>query len=282
MLYGPDSPRPPRGSTAWGAAQFYRLLDEEERAAARERPLANGERSTPWLAAMASLGLSTRAGGGRFPASAPPQDPSVVTVFDPGTTQPDFDLLISRSAGRVSAVVAAYIQIAITLTYLLTRTATTRDEWEALQRKREAAEFAYRRLTHMMAARFSREELERIREDSGVDFDLVDRALRAPAAAAAAEESRPAQESEQGWAADPAWISLFARDIPEDDDYCQRRWGEELSRCGRWKPHWARRGCAQRAGDRFGLCRRNGGAPDPREPDEWSEKDMERWYNPYR
>jgi hypothetical protein len=38
MVYPLARPMPPHGSTAWGAAQIYRLLDEEERVAA-ERPM---------------------------------------------------------------------------------------------------------------------------------------------------------------------------------------------------------------------------------------------------
>lgn len=45
MTFGATPPRPPRGSTDWGARQFYRLLDEEERIAAeRERLRALGWR----------------------------------------------------------------------------------------------------------------------------------------------------------------------------------------------------------------------------------------------
>lgn len=279
MVYRFEQPMPPRGSTAWGATQIYRLLDVEERAADREQRFANGERSTRGPEAMTSVGLPTRAGGGRLLAFAPPSNSNVLPVLDPTTAGSDFDLLVGRSPGRASAIVAAYIQIAITLTLLLTRTASTPEERKALQRKTEAAEFAYRRLTHMMAAQFSRDELARIQADSGVDFELIEGALHASTAdPAPIEEHQPAQD----WAADPAWLPLLGRDILEDDDYCQRRWEAELFRCGRWKQDWARRGCRDRAGHRHNLCRGNGGTPHPLEPDEWSEKDMERWYNPYR
>lgn len=43
MVYWSGRPQPPRGSTEWGARQFYRLLDHEERIAAeRERLIAMG------------------------------------------------------------------------------------------------------------------------------------------------------------------------------------------------------------------------------------------------
>lgn len=45
MVYRLVQPTPTCGSTAWGAAQTHRLLDEEERAAAeRRRLLATGWR----------------------------------------------------------------------------------------------------------------------------------------------------------------------------------------------------------------------------------------------
>jgi hypothetical protein len=78
------------------------------------------------------------------------------------------------------------------------------------------------------------------------------------------------------------WIPFSSRDIPEDDDYCFRRWEAEQKRCLRWPRGEPRGGCLRRAAIRHDLCFRNGGRPDPDEPDEWSEADMERWYNPNR
>lgn len=54
MVYRLERPLPPRGSTAWGAAQIYRLLDEEERAAAERAQLrAMGRLPTPEFGTVA-------------------------------------------------------------------------------------------------------------------------------------------------------------------------------------------------------------------------------------
>lgn len=336
MVYRSVRPEPPRGSTEWGARQFYRLLDDEERIAAeRKRLLAMGWRPRAAMSPPSSqrsiedpavgderdayadlierdqafrlaldgdarrrigathLGptskesplpaqaLPTQVGGGRLSITIPARSPNIVPVFDPAPIAPTFDPLVSRSPGRISSIVAAYIQAALALTALLTRTATTREEWEALQRKREAAEFAYRRLTHIMAAQFSKDEFERIKADSGVDFDVVDRASPAQTTASTPEEGH--QTGDDWIAAIRPWIPSVARDMPEDEDedYCFRRWQAERRRCGRWPLKWYN-GCLERANNRHRLCVGNGGVPHPKEPDEWSEKDMETWYNPDR
>lgn len=89
----------------------------------------------------------------------------------------------------------------------------------------------------------------------------------------------------------PSWLGALAPllglapllrgDTPEEDDYCYRRWQEELSRCSRWPEKWLH-GCRGRANARHNMCVRNGGRPDPGEPAEWGEEDMEVWYNPDR
>jgi len=89
----------------------------------------------------------------------------------------------------------------------------------------------------------------------------------------------------------PSWLGglgavlglapFLSGDTPEEDDYCYRRWQEELARCSRWPKKWVH-GCHERANDRYGLCVSNGGTPRPDEPAEWGEKDMEVWYNPDR
>lgn len=65
------------------------------------------------------------------------------------------------------------------------------------------------------------------------------------------------------------------------DDLCDYRLGNELNRCRRWGKKWWG-GCKDRAMTRYVMCLENGGIPDPNEPDEWSEDDMEEWYNPDR
>jgi hypothetical protein len=72
----------------------------------------------------------------------------------------------------------------------------------------------------------------------------------------------------------------------DNDDYCGKRMAEETGRC------WARKddyvhpdylyGCLDRAKDRWRMCRRNGGKPDPSEPPEWGPADEETWRNFYR
>ena len=58
-------------------------------------------------------------------------------------------------------------------------------------------------------------------------------------------------------------------------------WGREIARCEIWRgrgpkgdPDRWYRACSDRARDRFTLCIKNGGKPDPNEPDEWSERDL--------
>jgi hypothetical protein len=224
------------------------------------------------------------AGGGRFATAIPPSRPNLIPAFaeTPNTQDELFDPIIRRSGGGRGSLVAAFIAIALTLSHLMFQSPRTREEQHALNKKIEAAQFAYRRLTHQMAAQFSREELERIKAESGVNFDIIERELPAPPANSDLEEGRQS-EADDGGAAIRPWIPFISRDIPEDDDYCLRRWEAEQRRCLRWpQKNGTRRKCLRRASYRHDLCFRNGGKPDPNEPDEWSESDMEDWYNPDR
>lgn len=60
------------------------------------------------------------------------------------------------------------------------------------------------------------------------------------------------------------------------DDFCQNRWEAEYNKCDRWwrldDPADAVRACQARANDRFTLCVKNGGEPDPLEPSEWDPR----------
>jgi RHS repeat-associated protein len=70
----------------------------------------------------------------------------------------------------------------------------------------------------------------------------------------------------------------IARETPdEDDNFCQSRWGAESARCSKWssKGTWVVAACRERARYRFLLCFRNGGKPNPEEPPEWSEADLQ-------
>jgi hypothetical protein len=62
---------------------------------------------------------------------------------------------------------------------------------------------------------------------------------------------------------------------PRDDEFCYRRWQQEVSDCAAWSGLGYRvvRACEDRAADRHNLCVRNGGLPDPLEPPP---------YNPFR
>ena len=58
----------------------------------------------------------------------------------------------------------------------------------------------------------------------------------------------------------------------DDDDFCFRRWEKEDTNCKLWSFLGPRavNACKERASDRRTLCIRNGGRPDPEEPDEWT------------
>jgi hypothetical protein len=64
----------------------------------------------------------------------------------------------------------------------------------------------------------------------------------------------------------------------EDDDYCYDRWDKEVARCDQFRPFGFRyyKACTDRARDRHNLCKRNGGRPDPNEPDEYTFNDIPR------
>jgi hypothetical protein len=70
------------------------------------------------------------------------------------------------------------------------------------------------------------------------------------------------------------------------NDACYDRYEEEIRRCeqSRWQvahPDYTH-GCKERARDRYNLCIRNGGTPNPDEPPEWTpgpDKDEETWRN---
>lgn len=67
----------------------------------------------------------------------------------------------------------------------------------------------------------------------------------------------------------------------EATDECFRRYDEEVGRCSVWHGRGPRddpdrwyRACKARAADRYRLCTRNKGQPDPEEPGEWSQDDI--------
>lgn len=63
----------------------------------------------------------------------------------------------------------------------------------------------------------------------------------------------------------------------DDDDFCYDREDQERKRCSNWESYkdWgAVQGCLQRAAIRRDMCVRNGGAPHPDEPPEWSTDDI--------
>ncbi len=63
-----------------------------------------------------------------------------------------------------------------------------------------------------------------------------------------------------------------------DDDYCSDRWDKEVARCEQFRPFGYRyyKACTDRARDRHNLCVRNGGKPDPNEPDQYDWNDIPR------
>lgn len=63
-----------------------------------------------------------------------------------------------------------------------------------------------------------------------------------------------------------------------DDDYCYDRWDKEVARCEQFRPFGFRyyKACTDRARDRHNLCIRNGGRPDPNEPDQYTWNDLPR------
>lgn len=67
-------------------------------------------------------------------------------------------------------------------------------------------------------------------------------------------------------------------DENENEDYCYNRWEKEDARCGQFLPFGVRyyRACKDRASARRDLCIRNGGRPDPNEPDEYDWRDIPR------
>jgi hypothetical protein len=62
------------------------------------------------------------------------------------------------------------------------------------------------------------------------------------------------------------------------DDYCHDRWEKELEYCEQFRPFGYRyyKGCTDRARYRHNLCVRNGGKPDPNEPDPYGWNDIPR------
>jgi len=63
----------------------------------------------------------------------------------------------------------------------------------------------------------------------------------------------------------------------EEED-CYDRWEKEDGRCEQFRPFGMPyfKGCKDRASDRRNLCIRNGGRPDPNEPDEYTWNDIPR------
>ncbi len=63
-----------------------------------------------------------------------------------------------------------------------------------------------------------------------------------------------------------------------DNDYCHDRWEKEVARCEEFRPFGYRyyKACNDRASDRRNLCIRNGGTPDPNEPDQYTWNDLPR------
>lgn len=84
---------PPRGSTDWGARQFYRLLDDEERIAAeRERLLAMGRRapqsnSRPQAQTSSLDQLSQGARSNAYTGIGPRRGPSATAPSSPAIRQ---------------------------------------------------------------------------------------------------------------------------------------------------------------------------------------------------
>ncbi|HEY7609669.1 MAG TPA: RHS repeat-associated core domain-containing protein [Alphaproteobacteria bacterium] len=64
--------------------------------------------------------------------------------------------------------------------------------------------------------------------------------------------------------------------VDDDDEFCRARWGNERQRCRKWSKYGYRwvAACESRADNRYRLCLRNNGRPDPEEPPEWSEADL--------
>ena len=78
-----------------------------------------------------------------------------------------------------------------------------------------------------------------------------------------------------------AWRRLFGgvrSESADAENKCLDRWEKEHARCTIFRP-WGYRyqlACEARANDRLKLCYRNGGNPDPNEPEEYDWKDIPR------
>jgi len=282
MVYGSGWAQPPRGSTEWGARQFSRLLDEEERIAAeRQRLLAMGwrppelsfgdEAPLPHERQFILAGVNpapTPGGQGRPPIpnyllpflQAPERTPA-------NTNVPPGSALSRRTSEQPPSARGE-----------TSRPAFMNGSFAAEQQENRDRERAVRHFYALAAREMRLEEQARNRERA---LELL---KARKASEAILQGGHPSAESAgESWLSEiGAWIPFISRDIPEDDDYCMRRWDRERARCFRWEEDWARRACMERARNRYVLCFDNGGMPDPDEPDEWSEADMERWYNPDR
>jgi len=74
---------------------------------------------------------------------------------------------------------------------------------------------------------------------------------------------------------------IAARNCP-NGDFCYIRWEREDSHCSRWSYLGGRAmgACRVRAATRRDLCIRNGGRPNPLEPNEWDP--LKDWYDDQR
>lgn len=280
MVYRLARQMPQHGSTDWGAAQIYHLLDEEERVAAERRRLLSMGWRPPALAEdagappagadqhfiLAANPSPSPGGSGRLnvppyllPYIQTPEHTPANTNIPPASTLNRTPTQASPAKGEIP------------------RPAVMNGSFEAQQAGDQDRERAIRHFYTLVAREMRIEEQARNRERA---LELLK--------ARKAGDSAP-QGGKQ--ALDPLWsllaeigdwIPFSGRDIPEDDDYCLRRWEAEQDRCLRWPLGGPRGKCLERAAIRHDLCFRNGGRPDPDEPDEWSEADMERWYNPHR
>jgi len=79
-----------------------------------------------------------------------------------------------------------------------------------------------------------------------------------------------------------AWMRVFRRSVGGsrggNREECYERWNEEHARCEKFRPYGYRhqQACEARANDRLGLCRSNGGTPNPNEPPEYGWQDIPR------
>jgi len=272
MAFNTRLPRPPYGSTDWGARQFYRLLEDEERIATERGRRHAGKARIPDLPPERQITLA----GYSLPQPGSPGRPIPPRYLEffghvPETTPANTNVP-PNSLGRTVAEPSSSVSGEIPRPTFMNGSLWAEQDWEDQER-------ALRHYYALLAREMRLEERARNRE----------RALELLKARKASEvvlqgEHPSAESVGDAWLSEiGAWIPFISRDIPEDDedDYCYHRYEAEKRRCQRWPWKW-HHGCIQRASDRFRLCVRNGGQPDPDEPFEWNESDMEVWYNPNR